>query len=183
MDNGLRRLYNLVEIYKICVVLWLRCKALFFNNAQANVFKGEIMSKKIPFVILLVVLLVTSCAGAFAFGATEEIEEYPGTNKDKYEGLPNEYDSTEWFYANVGSNARGTYSTDGGIINIKPEEGRGKMADSDEGFCFYYTKVDATKENFYLKATFTVTKWKGDNQNGFGLSAPTWWANKTTENI
>lgn len=134
-----------------------------------KVFHGGGMKKKIPFIILLVVLLVVSCAGAFAFGATEEIEEYPGTNKDKYEVLSNEYDSTEWFYANVGSNARGTYSVDDGIINIKPDEGRGKMADSEEGFCFYYTKVDATKENFYLKATFTVTKWKGDNQNGFGL--------------
>lgn len=118
--------------------------------------------------LLLVVLLVASSFGAVAFGATEELEEYPGTDSKTYEAMPNEYAETEWFFANVGSNAKGTYSVSDGV-NISPEEGKGKMADSEEGFCFYYTKVDATKENFYLRATFTVTKWKNDNQNGFGL--------------
>ncbi len=125
--------------------------------------------KKLSLILFLVVLLVASSFGAVAFGATEELEEYPGTDSKPYEAMPNEYAETEWFFANAGSNAKGTYSVNDGVVNITPEEGKGKMADSEEGFCFYYTKIDATKENFYLRATFTVTKWKNDNQNGFGL--------------
>lgn len=129
------------------------------------------MKKKLPLIIVLVVMLVLSFTGAVAYGATEEVEEYPGTDlvKSTYESMTNEYADVEWYYANAGSNAKGTYSVKDGVVDITPETGKGKMADSEEGFCFYYTKVDATKENFYLKATFTVTKWKGDNQNGFGL--------------
>lgn len=133
------------------------------------------MSKKIPFIILLVVLLISSCAGAFAFGATEEDEGYPSDGSltwiEKYKTeLPNIYNSAMWQYQNVGSNAKGSHSVDSdGSVNIQPVAGRGKVADNNIGMCYYYTELDATKYNFYIEATFTVTKWKGDNQNGFGV--------------
>lgn len=128
------------------------------------------MKHKLPLILVLVLLLVVSSVGIVAFGATtDEIEEYPGTSYASYESNANEYADVQWFYANVGSNAKGSHKVTDGVVEITPAEGKGKMADSEEGFCFYYTKVDATKENFYLKATFTVTNWKSDNQNGFGL--------------
>lgn len=120
----------------------------------------------VALMLLCVCMLSISIAG---FALTEEIEEYPGTNPSKYEGLQNIYSEREWTFANVGSNADGSYTADETSVVISPKEGKGKIADSEEGFCFYYTKVDATKENFYLKATFTITKVKADNQNGFGL--------------
>lgn len=129
------------------------------------------MKKSFTLIILLAVLCISCTLGATAFGAVEEVEEYPGTLTlmDKYEAMTNEYSTATWQFANAGSNAKGTYSVTDGAVDIMPEKGKGKMADSEEGFCFYYTKVDATKENFYLKATLTVTNWTGDNQNGFGL--------------
>ena len=49
----------------------------------------------------------------------------------------------------------------------------GKVADSEDGFFYYYTKVDPNTENFKLTATFTVTDVKDgpDNQTGYGIYA------------
>ena len=47
----------------------------------------------------------------------------------------------------------------------------GKISDDDDGFSYYYTKVNPEKENFELTATFTVTdaSLTPDNQTGFGV--------------
>ena len=47
----------------------------------------------------------------------------------------------------------------------------GKISDDEDGFSYYYTKVNPGKENFELTATFTVTdaSLTPDNQTGFGV--------------
>ena len=47
----------------------------------------------------------------------------------------------------------------------------GKISDDEDGFSYYYTKVNPEKENFELTATFTVTDASliPDNQTGFGV--------------
>lgn len=115
-------------------------------------------------------LLLTTVASA----ATSEVEEYPGTDMTYYESLDNVYSQREWTFANIGSNAKGSYTASGNDLYISPEGipgTNGKIADEEIGINFYYTKIDAAMENFYLKATFTITNIKtgGDNQNGFGI--------------
>ena len=51
-------------------------------------------------------------------------------------------------------------------------ENNGKIADSEDGFMYYYTEVDPATENFTLSATFTVDDASmKDNQSGFGIMA------------
>ena len=47
----------------------------------------------------------------------------------------------------------------------------GKISDDEDGFSYYYTKVNPEKENFELTATFTVTdaSLTPDNHTGFGV--------------
>ena len=47
----------------------------------------------------------------------------------------------------------------------------GKISDDEDGFSYYYTKVNPEKENFELTATFTITdaSLTPDNQTGFGV--------------
>ena len=47
----------------------------------------------------------------------------------------------------------------------------GKISDDEDGFSYYYTKVNPEKENFELTATFTVTdaSLTPDNLTGFGV--------------
>ena len=47
----------------------------------------------------------------------------------------------------------------------------GKISDDEDGFSYYYTKVNPEKENFELTATFTGTdaSLTPDNQTGFGV--------------
>ena len=47
----------------------------------------------------------------------------------------------------------------------------GKISDDEDGFSYYYTKVNPEKENFELTATFTVidASLTPDNQTGFGV--------------
>lgn len=126
--------------------------------------------KKSLLIVVLAIICVTCITSSVALAATTEVEEYPGTNTAYYESMENVYSEREWQFAETGSNAAGTYTLDGDDIIIKPTRGKGKMADTEEGFCFYYTAINAETENFYLKATFTVYEvYQEDNQNGFGL--------------
>ncbi len=119
---------------------------------------------------MLALICVSCLFSTVAFAAVEEVEEYPGTNQSYYEQMENQYSTREWQFVETGSNASGTYFLEGEDVIIKPDRGKGKMADTEEGFCFYYTKINAETENFYLKATFTVYEvYQADNQNGFGL--------------
>lgn len=134
------------------------------------------MKYKLPLILVLVLLIFVSSVGIVAFGATADEEEgYPSDGSASWvemykTELPNIYNSTTWHYKDIGSNAKGSSSVDSdGSVSIKPASGKGKVADSNIGMCFYYTEVDATKYNFYIEATITVTAWKGDNQNGFGI--------------
>lgn len=78
--------------------------------------------------------------------------------------------------APVGSNAKGTvsgdfYSTDEPVVISSTG---GKIADSEDGFMFYYTELGAD-ENFVMEATFEVTGVNVggtmSNQTGFGIMA------------
>ena len=57
-----------------------------------------------------------------------------------------------------------------GSMEIKAKAS-GKISDDEDGFSYYYTKVNPEKENFELTATFTVTdaSLTPDNQTGFGV--------------
>ena len=57
-----------------------------------------------------------------------------------------------------------------GSIEIQAKAS-GKISDDEDGFSYYYTKVNPEKENFELTATFTVTdaSLTPDNQTGFGV--------------
>lgn len=125
--------------------------------------------------LIVVLALVCACclATTVALAATLPEEEiYPGTNMDDYEKLPNVYSQREWNFINMGSNAKGGYVESGDDLLISPDVipgSSGKMADEEIGINFYYTKIDATTENFYIRATFTITDVRPDNQNGFGI--------------
>lgn len=79
--------------------------------------------------------------------------------------------------AKVGSGASGyiTENEDGSItlaaIPVGDFSG-GKLADSEDGFLYYYTEVNPETENFTLTATFHVDDSASkDNQSGFGVMA------------
>lgn len=101
--------------------------------------------------------------------------------------------STQWYVAAVGSATSGKITVDGkdydvttssGItpvddvtgtsktIEIAPQT-NGKIADSEDGFFYYFTKINPNTENFVLTATYTVTDVDAgpDNQTGYGLYA------------
>ncbi len=99
----------------------------------------------------------------------------------------------KWYVAAIGSATSGKITVDGTeypvttasgvtevpsvvntdkVIKIDAAE-NGKIADSEDGFFFYYTKIDPNTENFKLTATFTVvdTSSTPDNQTGYGIYA------------
>ena len=59
-----------------------------------------------------------------------------------------------------------------GNIKIKGQA-TGKISDDEDGFSYYYTKVDPEAENFEMSATFKITdnSLTPDNQTGFGVVA------------
>ncbi|WP_054741672.1 stalk domain-containing protein [Cellulosilyticum ruminicola] len=77
----------------------------------------------------------------------------------------------------VGSGASGYIdeNPDGSVTIRAVEVGNGsggKLADSEDGFLYYYTEIDPKTENFTLTATFHVDdSAKKDNQSGFGVMA------------
>ena len=108
-----------------------------------------------------------------------------------------------WYTAIVGSAQAGdvTFTTDGQTDNVKLSvsdnsaaksnnqespaiagtagtlevkgQASGKISDDEDGFTYYYTKIDPNKENFKLSATFEITDTSltPDNQTGFGIVA------------
>lgn len=76
-----------------------------------------------------------------------------------------------WAIAQVGSGAAGqvTVNNDG---SVTIDATGGKMADSEDGFSYYYTEIDPETENFTLTATFVMDNVDTrDNQSGFGIIA------------
>lgn len=77
----------------------------------------------------------------------------------------------------VGSGASGTITenSDGSItLDARAVGGNtgGKLADSEDGFLYYYTEINPETENFTLTATFRVDdSGSKDNQSGFGVMA------------
>lgn len=110
-------------------------------------------------------------------------------SKDFTVGAPEQ----QWYVACFGSATSGVATVNGTEIEIKsakeatPAENvsngggtvafasatNGKVADSEDGIFYYYTKIDPNTENFKLTATFTVTDIKDgpDNQTGYGIYA------------
>lgn len=121
-------------------------------------------SRKIGYVILSVLMIFGLCAGTGNLALAAEV------------AVGGDGAGREWEFRNVGSGAKGSMTqNDDGSITI--DSTGGKIADSEDGFSFYYTKLDARTENFTLTAKFTVTggTWNnttyGDNQSGFGVIA------------
>lgn len=99
----------------------------------------------------------------------------------------------QWYVAAIGSATAGKITVDGTeydvksaaeltevadvtgtdkIVNIASAT-NGKIADSEDGFFYYFTKVNPKEENFKLTATFKVVDIKDgpDNQTGYGIYA------------
>ena len=99
----------------------------------------------------------------------------------------------QWYVAAIGSATSGKMTVNGQEYEVKSSaeltevadvtnsDGtvgiasatNGKIADSEDGFFYYFTKVDPNTENFKLTATFTVTNTDDgpDNQTGYGIYA------------
>ena len=60
-----------------------------------------------------------------------------------------------------------------GTLEVKGQAS-GKISDDEDGFTYYYTKIDPNKENFKLSATFEITDTSltPDNQTGLVLLQP-----------
>ena len=97
----------------------------------------------------------------------------------------------QWYTAAIGSATSGKVTIDGTVYDVKTANGvipvedvtntdkkisveaasNGKIADSEDGFFYYYTKLNPNTENFSLTATFKVTSNAVDNQTGYGIIA------------
>ena len=63
---------------------------------------------------------------------------------------------------------------DGDIIRIIADDGAGKVTGDHDGITFYYTEIDATKDNFTLSADIKVNHYAKDPHDGqesFGIMA------------
>ncbi|GAA1993507.1 hypothetical protein GCM10009718_34030 [Isoptericola halotolerans] len=80
-----------------------------------------------------------------------------------------------WQSADVGSNAGsgGSVTDNGdGTITFDARASSTKLASSEDGFQYYFTRIDPETENFTLTATFHVDDASAkDNQSGFGVIA------------
>lgn len=78
-----------------------------------------------------------------------------------------------WDIAHAGVGSRGEVTIhDSGDIEFDLRGNNSKVADSEDGFWYYYTQVDPQNENFTLTASFRVDDSSGkDNQSGFGVIA------------
>ncbi|WP_277210935.1 carbohydrate-binding protein [Isoptericola croceus] len=80
-----------------------------------------------------------------------------------------------WQAADVGSNAGsgGSVADNGdGTITFDARASSTKLATSEDGFQYFFTKIDPATENFTLTATFHVDDASAkDNQSGFGVMA------------
>ncbi|MGN0514553.1 MAG: hypothetical protein ACI4GD_09765 [Lachnospiraceae bacterium] len=99
----------------------------------------------------------------------------------------------QWYIAAFGSATSSTMTVAGTEYEVKTASGvtevsdvtntdgtvtvagcdNGKIADSEDGFFYYYTKVNPNKEHFKLTATFKVTSTElgPDNQTGYAIYA------------
>lgn len=98
----------------------------------------------------------------------------------------------QWYVSLIGSATSGTITVDGTeysmksgdpipVANVANTDKKvilkcnedGKVADSEDGILYYYTKINPNTENFKLTATFTVTdtSLNPDNQTAYGIYA------------
>ncbi|RPF27069.1 fibronectin type III domain-containing protein [Georgenia muralis] len=78
-----------------------------------------------------------------------------------------------WLSAHAGISSNGELIENAdGSLTFSLLDNNGKIADSEDGFMYYYTEIDPATENFTLSATFTVNDASlKDNQSGFGIVA------------
>ncbi|MBD5787865.1 right-handed parallel beta-helix repeat-containing protein [Cellulosimicrobium terreum] len=112
-------------------------------------------------------------------GAMYQLRAVAHRGTDEAAGAPFEVavatEVERWATTEVGSNANtgGAVTDNGdGTITFDAKASTTKLASSEDGFQYFYTKIDPATENFTLDATFRVddsaTK---DNQSGFGILA------------
>ncbi|WP_249866429.1 bacterial Ig-like domain-containing protein [Paenibacillus konkukensis] len=61
-----------------------------------------------------------------------------------------------------------------GSVKLEAKDGGGKVTGDHDGISFYYTELDASKDNFVLSADITVTEFAKDSYDGqesFGIMA------------
>lgn len=111
---------------------------------------------------------------------TFKVEAERTSDSDVTEASMDKYvtglDERAFQQAPVGSGAKGTAEGDfyGENVAVTIKATGGKIADSEDGFVFYYTELNAD-ENFLMEGTFTVTDTNVggtmSNQTGFGIIA------------
>ena len=112
---------------------------------------------------------------------TYEIEIVPkdeGLNPIKYEVTVREKVEYSWDFITFGqsiSKSKNYFEDkEDGTIRIVAEEGAGKVTGDHDGISFYYTEIDAQKDNFELSADIKVNKYAKaphDGQESFGIMA------------
>lgn len=89
----------------------------------------------------------------------------------------NQFTKRDWNFAAFGTGVNTSTNTYGenadGTVTVASTNAKGKLVPaSTDGLAFYYTAIDADKENFVLNAKVTVDSWTLSNgQEGFGLMA------------
>ncbi|MFV2145420.1 hypothetical protein [Isoptericola sp. G70] len=112
-------------------------------------------------------------------GQTYQVRVVAQRGTDEAAGAPFEVtvaDSVErWQSADVGSNAGSggeIVENADGTITFDARASSTKLATSEDGFQYYFTRIDPATENFTLTATFHVDDSAAkDNQSGFGVVA------------
>ncbi|MFA9444657.1 right-handed parallel beta-helix repeat-containing protein [Egicoccus sp. AB-alg6-2] len=110
-------------------------------------------------------------------GTTYEFQVTAHRGDDTTTSAPHEVtvaDTVErWLTAHAGISSHGSVTElDDGALLFDTRENNGKIADSEDGFLYHYTRIDPETENFTLSATFEVIDASNkDNQSGFGVIA------------
>jgi hypothetical protein len=108
---------------------------------------------------------------AAAVPASATTPDPPGPDPDSSDAVGRVWESA--FVGNVsgsGDNAGSVDVLDDGSIRLVAVDG--KIAESEDGFVYHYTRIDPETENFTLTATFHVDDASTvDNQGGYGIIA------------
>ncbi|WP_127792511.1 right-handed parallel beta-helix repeat-containing protein [Agromyces sp. LHK192] len=149
-------------------------------SAEAESYSVEASTGGEAFVTLAEGLTGTAAdVAGFTPGATYQVRVVAHRGTESVAGTETTVDVAaeveRWQIADVGSNAGsgGTVVENAdGSITFDAKASSTKLANSEDGFQYFYTQVDPATENFTLTATFRVDDATAkDAQSGFGVVA------------
>ncbi|MET4157022.1 right-handed parallel beta-helix repeat-containing protein [Agromyces sp. PvR057] len=149
-------------------------------TAEADSYSVEASSGGAPFTALAQgVTGTTADVPGFTPGASHQVRIVAHRGAESATGAESTVDVAagveRWQIADIGSNAGSGGSVlehDDGSITFDAKASSTKLANSEDGFQYFYTQVDPATENFTLTATFRVDDATAkDAQSGFGVLA------------